>query len=212
MIRTPKSLIAVCLLAASSAAMAATTAELTVKGQVVPTACEPSFANAGVVQYQLSHGDLNPDATLPTSLQTKSLGFTIQCTSATPVATTWVDNKPEHNDNPAHANYFGFGKDANGDPIGRLWVQHPGSKAFGDNQPVDVIHSTDKTTWSKNNYGQVSKQHFTSFAAEGETTPGAYSVYSGDIQLKPTIRATEQMDMSGALEIDSSLTMEVVYL
>ncbi|WAH60140.1 DUF1120 domain-containing protein [Pseudomonas silvicola] len=212
MIRTPKSLIAICLLAASSAAMAGTTAELTVTGSVVPTACEPSFQNAGKVEYQLSHADLNADPTASTTVASKNLNFSINCTSATPVATRWVDNKPEHNDNAAHINYFGFGKDVNGEAIGRLWVQHPQSKALGDGQPVDVIHSTDKTNWAKNGYGQISKQHFTSFAAEGETTPKAFTTYTGTLQLKPTIRPSEQLDMSGALEIDSSLTMEVVYL
>jgi len=213
MLRTSKTLIAVALLAASASAMAANTAELTVTGKVLPTACTPEFANKGVVDYgDMFHGDLNADPTQSTTIASKNLAFTINCTSATPIATTWVDNKPEHNDNAAHNNYFGFGKDASDQPIGRLWVQIPGSKAQGDGEEVDVIHSLDKTTWDKNAYGQVSKVHFTSFAAVGETTPKAFKTYSGNLQLKPTVRPTETMDMSGALEIDSSLTMEVIYL
>ncbi|WP_249672317.1 DUF1120 domain-containing protein [Pseudomonas abieticivorans] len=213
MLRTHKSLLALCLLAASSTAMAASTAQITVTGQVLPTACTPSFANNGAIEYDnLSHGDLNADTSKFTNLATKNLGFTINCTSATALATTWVDNKPDHNDIPSHVSYFGFGKDASSNPIGRLWVQYRGSTAQGDGEPVDVIHSLDKQSWEKNAYGQVSKVHYTSFAAVGETTPKAFTTYSGDMQLKPIVRPTAQMDMSGALEIDSSITMEVVYL
>lgn len=211
--RIAKTLIALSLCAATQAAMAGPVAELKVSGKITPGACVPSFSDNGQVDYgELSHSDLNSDPTATTPLPTKNITFQIQCSSAIPIATTWVDNKPDSNDAPEHMYFFGLGKDAAGKPLGRVWVQHPGGRAQGDGEHIDVIHSEDKQTWFRNSGGQVSKTLFTSFAAPGELVPKAFTTYSGTMQLKPTVVATETLDMSAAMEIDASMTMEVNYL
>lgn len=211
--RIAKTFIALSLCAATQAALAGPAVELKVSGTIAPGACVPTFNSNGLVDYgNLAHSDLSSDPTATTPLPTKNITFEIACSSATPIATNWIDNKPANNSSPDDHNYFGLGKDVAGNPLGRVWVQHVAGRAYGDGETLDVIHSLDKQTWFRNSWGQVSKTHYTSFAAQGELSPKAFKNYSGTLQLKPTVQATEHLDLSAAMEIEGSMTMEVNYL
>ena len=51
-----------------------------------------------------------------------------------------------------------------------------------------------------------------SFAAVGTTTPGAYKNVSGMLSIQAIIDKTANLDITGDLPLDGSITLEVQYL
>lgn len=92
---TNTSLIASVIVAASSlastSAQAATSADLIIKGQISPPACNLSFADSTVDFGTRSFGSLNFGGTV---LPTQTATMNIACTGATRVSFSAVDNRP----------------------------------------------------------------------------------------------------------------------
>ncbi len=75
-------------------------------------------------------------------------------------------------------------------PIGHLWFQHGGGASVavtgnGAETHANVIMSLNGVDWIDAVYGQASKTWVNSFAPVGETTPAAYTTYSGNFVLNP---------------------------
>ena len=214
-----KTLLATCLLAASANALAATTADLKVTGKVVPASCDVTIGtgaplNLGDIQVSA----LESDPTKPTPMPNATLPYNITCTGPVAISTSWVDNQEADGTYPAAGNnLFSLGKDAADAPIGHLWIQHGGGASVavtgnGTETHANVLASADGITWVDSQYGQASKTQMNSFAPAGATTPAAYTTYSGNFTLKPTIAPVNDLDLSTSLNINANATMELSYL
>jgi len=214
-----KTLLATCLLAASANALAATTADLKVTGKVVPASCDVTIGTGAPVDLgDIQVSALNTDPDKPTARTVPAVPNNITCTGPVAISTSWVDNQEADGTYPAAGhNLFSLGKDAADAPIGHLWIQHGGGARVavtgnGAETHANVITSADGITWVDSSYGQASKPHMNSFAPAGATTPAAYSTYSGNFTLKPTIAPVNDLDLSTSLNINANATMELSYL
>ena len=214
-----KTLLATCLLAASANALAATTADLKVTGKVVPASCDVTIGTGAPLDLgDILISALNPDPDKPTALNVPTVPYNITCTGPVAISTSWVDNQEADGTYPAAGNnLFSLGKDAADAPIGHLWIQHGGGASVavtgnGTETHANVITSADGITWVDSSYGQASKTQMNSFAPAGATTPAAYTTYSGNFTLKPTIAPVNDLDLSTSLNINANATMELSYL
>ena len=213
-----KTLLATCLLAASANALAATTADLKVTGKVVPASCDVTIGtgaplNLGDIQVSA----LESDPAKPTPMPNATLPYNITCTGPVAISTSWVDNQEADGTYLTSQNFFSLGKDASDTPIGNLWIQHGGGAIVavtgnGTETHANVLASADGITWVDSQYGQASKTQMNSFAPAGATTPAAYTTYSGNFTLKPTIAPVNDLDLSTSLNINANATMELSYL
>ena len=215
-----KTLLVTCLLAVSGSAMAATTADLMVTGKIVPAGCDVTIGNGAPLDLgDINVADLNQDHDKPTTLANRGIGYSITCTGPVVLSTSWVDNKEADGIYPINGNHnlFSLGKDTADAPIGHLWFQHGGGASVavtgnGAETHANVIMSLNGVDWTDAAYGQASKTWVNSFAPVGETTPAAYTTYSGNFVLKPQIAPVNTLDLNTALTIDANATMELTYL
>ena len=214
-----KTLLVTCLLAVSGSALAATKADLLVTGKIVPAGCDVTIGNGAPLDLgDINVADLNPEHDKVTALPNRQVAYNVTCTGPVALSTSWVDNKDGDGTHPGpNNNYFSMGKDAAGSPIGSLWIQHGGGASVvvtgnGAETHANVIASDNGIDWRDNVYGAASKTQVNSFAPLGETTPAAYTTYSGRFVLKPAIAPVNTLDLSTALTIDANATMELTYL
>ena len=213
-----KTLLVTCLLAVSGSAMAATTADLMVTGKIVPAGCNVTIGNGAPLDLgDINVSSLNQD--VPTPLVVPSIPFNITCTGPVALSTGWIDNRASNGVYPSSApTRFSMGKDSADTPIGHLWIQHGSGESVqvtgnGSEVVANVIFSTDGgINWANSTYGQASQNHINSYAPVGEVTPAAYTTYTGTFKLKPQIAPANTLDLSSALTLDASATMEVTYL
>lgn len=119
-------LVGTVLLANCPWALAAGTADLFVKGQIVPSACTPSLERGGVIELgKLSHRDISEAGM--TELPEVLIGMEVNCQGPTLFALTPQDNRPQMYTPMA----FGFAKLASGAPIGGYWLDAGTMRADG---------------------------------------------------------------------------------
>src|SRR5579863_2268788 len=75
-----------------ASASAADTADLTVKGNIIPSACVPTFSRGGVVDFG-TFKTVNLNANGFTTLGTRDVQLTISCSSEKAVAVSIADNQ-----------------------------------------------------------------------------------------------------------------------
>ena len=194
------------LLAASTGAWAASTAELTVKGLITPSACTPSLSNGGVIDHgKISAKDLNPAQY--TIIGNHTLSLTVTCEAATAFALYGVDNRVGSTDNPSD---YGLGL-INGDQkLGHyvLMLSNP----LADNVPVQTIGSTDQgSSWNKERF--LDPGLYMSIAAMSDASqPLPTKDLVADLEVQTLINRTDGMDLSNEVLIDGSATLEMRYL
>ena len=207
-------LIALALL--SSAAQAASTVELTVKGLITPMACTPLLSGGGMVDFgKISRNDLN--LTNGTRLPHKYLTLTVNCNAAGHFALRMRDNR----DGTAHVNseiFYGLGLDSSGNKIGVYSVSFDPKQTVVDD--LAVVYGTESTTgglaWRTANLnpidvGSRSLLGFTDVV--GSTSgPSAIQTLTSTLKLEATINARQNLDLSVETPMDGSATLEVVYL
>ena len=207
-------LIALALL--SSNALAASTAELTVKGLITPMACTPQLSSGGLVDFgKISRNDLN--LTNGTRLPHKYLTLTVNCNAAGRFALRMRDNR----DGTAHVNseiFYGLGLDTAGNKIGVYSVSFDPKQTVVDD--LAVVYGTESTTgglaWRTSNLnpidvGSRSLLGFTDVAGS-MAGPSAIQTLTSTLKLEATINARQNLDLSVETPMDGSATLEVVYL
>ncbi|WP_050478105.1 DUF1120 domain-containing protein [Herbaspirillum rhizosphaerae] len=214
-----------CSLLASGLTHAAATTELKVTGVIRPAACTPSFAGGSTVDYGvLPPKSLNPSA--PTPLAQKTVPFSVTCDAATRIAIRATDNRKtsvvaglaaDANSGGAafddnHA--FGLGT-VGGKKIGTHVVRLIQGSVTADGALVDVIQETAAAgVWTRSNRGAFLNNWSSrkSFAAVGTTTPGAYKTIAGTLSIQAVIDKASNLDLTGDMPLDGSITLEVQYL
>lgn len=210
-------------LLASSVVHAADTAELQVRGAILPSACVPGFASGGIVDYgTILAKDVPLNANM--ALGERNLTFTVTCDNAAKIALRAVDNRAssivpgllaekngaEYTDSYA----FGLGVVA-GKTIG-VYKVNMSMNVTADNAIVSVLNSIENAPWfvatsSVNHFrgdGQIRK----SFAAGGATTPSAFKTVSGLLAISAILNKGSDLPLTQEIPLDGSATIEVLYL
>jgi len=218
-----------CALAASllapAVARGADTTELKVNGTVRPSACVPSLASGGVIDYGTI---LAKDVPLGTSkvLGERGIAFTVTCDAPTKIALTAIDNKHAsivpgliavlsstytYPDNMA----FGLGSVA-GKNIGAYKINFSNT-ATADGTSVDIITSVNNTVWATTKISGIN--HFSydgkfpkSFATPGSLTPAAFKTFNGSLLINTVLTKGSDLPLTQEIPLDGSATIEIQYL
>lgn len=190
--------------------------ETTLRASFAPGACTPELSNGGLVDFgTLSSSDLNPDK--GTRLPPKSLSLRIGCDAPTHYALVMHDNRA----GSATVNsevYYGLGFDNRHNKIGLYSLNVDPADVTADR--FTRLYRTDSTTagaaWSPANskpipVGQKSYLGFTD-AAGSTAGPVAIQNLNATVTVEAVIAATTSLDLSTAVHLDGSGTIEVFYL
>ncbi|MHC8397957.1 DUF1120 domain-containing protein [Pseudomonas sp. MDT1-17] len=91
-----RTLAAALLMSCASGAIASESAELSVRGEIVPSACSVSIPGGGVVDYgTLSYTDLISDNGGFMTKDDNKFKINVQCTAPAKVTLAFIDNKRE---------------------------------------------------------------------------------------------------------------------
>ncbi|QJI30867.1 DUF1120 domain-containing protein [Pseudomonas sp. ADAK18] len=194
------------MLLGSANTFAASTVDLTVKGLIVPSACNPDLSSGGVIDHgKISAKDLQTDK--PTLIGTHVMTLVMVCDSAISVALHSIDNRSGSSLLPTG---YGLGL-INGDQkLGwfTLMLRNP----VADNVQVQPIASLDGgNTW----YGESTWDAglFMSMASmSDDTQPVPMKELAVELVVNTSIAATDSLDLSNEVTLDGSATLEVKYL
>ena len=197
-------------------ALAASTAELAVKGLITPLACTPTLSNAGLVDFgKISRQDLNVDRR--TRLRDQALYLSIHCNAPGRFALRMQDNR----EGSAIVNsqiYYGLNLDGSGNRIGLYSLNFDPANTVVDRLPQ--VFRTDSTTggvaWSTSNSRPlpISARSYLGFTDRAGSTAGPIAIYHlvSRVIVETVIAPTSELDLSSEVQIDGSATLEVVYL
>ena len=202
-------LTAALLLTGASSAFAASSTDLTVTGIITPTACTPSLANGGVVDYgKRSAKDLSPTAHTPLGVETIQL--TVNCDAPAQFAIRTLDNR-ENTASEFGQTFFGLGLINGSEKLGRYGLGFLNPVA---DSSVRTIESNDEgDTWHTLFDDDVmSRNHWLSFAIPGERTPTFVQNVSVDIALYTSIAPANSLTLTDEVTLDGSATLQIKYL
>ena len=207
-------LAAIAVTLAVSTAVAAPSAELKVTGVIKPTACTPSFAGGGTLDYEIIQaGSLKPGEF--TELPDKSTTLTITCDGPAKLALSAKDSRstsvPEGFNTTFH---YGLGAVA-GKKVGGYYMFMNPEKPTTDGKNGYLMLSTDSNqTWTPvTGTGQIGKDRTFSFGASATAnTPAAFRVFSADVRVVPYINKPEELPLLQDVPLDGLATFEVTYL
>ncbi|PYY90516.1 hypothetical protein DNK59_04055 [Pseudomonas sp. TKO26] len=214
-----KTTCALAVLAATSGAVMADSVDVRVIGSIQPSACKPSLAGGGTLDY----GIITPQS-LKTSdytiLDKKQVQLAITCSAPTKVALvsrtgrpgTALDAMLQSPQDIAYApgdlgSAFGLGL-ANGKAIGgyNLFL----NDVTADGTAVLTIRQHDDKTWGSvdGNLVHGSMQSWTT----GGNQPVSFTTLSGTISAQAYINKASELDLSKPIQLDGLATLELVYL
>lgn len=189
-------------------AFAASTTDLTVKGQIVPSACAPSLSKNDIDLGRISVADLNQDTR--TYLTATTLLLNVDCEAATLFAIKATDNRVESTDNVVE---FGIGKTASGQRIGGYLMFL--DKSVADQEPVGAIFSQDNGSnwhklWSDDGWQTNFLVAIRDPAAGRTPIPAKNTQF--ELTVNPFILAKKDVTITEDTTIDGSVTIDVKYL
>ena len=188
--------------------IAASTAELAVKGMIVPSACELSLSAKTVEVGRISVKDLNQDTRTLLTPTTLTLG--INCDAPTLFAMKATDNR---SDSSITVSEFGVGKTATGEHIGGYILLL--DNAIADTATVLPIYSIDNgTTWARqwNDDAWATTMLLSIKAADGASIPILAKDTQMELSVNPFINPAKNVPIGQDTQIDGSATITVMYL
>ncbi|WP_191002128.1 DUF1120 domain-containing protein [Cupriavidus pauculus] len=207
--------------AASGAAFAADSADLTVKGVIKPSICNVALPDGGVIDFgTITASSLS--ATNATPLTEKWLDFTITCDSAAKVAAKVIDNRSgtaSLNDVGigGQAYKFGFGEQS-GKKLGAYTITAtPYSTVDGAyvNNSTNILASTDNgKTWTRNAASaRADGSSILALNAAGGDSPAAGKVFKYSLRVNGAIESTSNLPaLTTDISLDGNATFTVIYL
>lgn len=205
--KTLNALFATLLFTGASSAFAASSVDLTVRGLITPSACEPSLPSGGNVDIgKISAKDLKADDF--TNLGEHKVTLTVTCDAATLMAIEPQDNRAgsSADDIPVR---FGLGLINGTEKLGFLeaWLSAP----LADSVESRVIRSSDGgNTWERNS--NFSTGTLLSVADNTTLAPIPVQVFNADLNLTATIASASSLTLTEEVPIDGSVTLTVKYL
>lgn len=207
MSKSLNTLFAALLLCSAGNVLAASSVDLTVKGLITPSACEPTLSNGGVVDIgKISAKDLYADRS--TSLAKQTLQLTVTCDAATLMALEAKDNR-EGSDYENYIGAYGLGFINTTEKLGamELRILNP----VADGVSIRMIGSDDGgLTWYNSRY--FARDNILSAANTGIDAPIPVQLFTGDLIIQPTIAPTSGLTLTNEVAIDGSATLTVKYL
>lgn len=190
--------------------------ETTLRASFAPAACEPVLSNAGVVDFgTLSSKDLNHDKS--TRLPPKTLTLRVNCDAPTHFALRMQDNR----EGSATVNsevYYGLGFDQRNNKVGLYSLIFDPASAVADS--FSRVYRTDSTpygaAWSTANTNPISiaQKSYLGFtdSAGSNAGPVAIQHLTTGVKVEVIIAPASRLDLSSAVYLDGSATLEIVYL
>ncbi|WP_073523170.1 DUF1120 domain-containing protein [Pseudomonas fluorescens] len=200
------------LVLSATPVFAVDTADLQVIATIAPTACTPTFAGGGVIDYGLIPTTALNSATR-TLLPVRSINYSITCDAPIAIGTSWQDSRTSSavGGGPSA---FGLGMQGSAS-IGRYTItQRPGSGATGDGAAVDLLQRDTNGPWVAVTVGLQtnSSARIQAYAMPGNPDPAEFTVYAGTFEVAPSIAPTSTLDLSKSIALDGLATMTVRYL
>lgn len=191
------------LISAAPFALAASSTDLTVNGQITPAACTPTLSSSSIELGKISSQDLKQ--TSNTLIDTSDLALTVNCDAAIKFAVNHID----HQAGMWPGSGFGIGLDKRGEALGFFT---PKIKTIEENSTsYAAIQSTDNgTTWTSATTAEPDT--FLSIAAMGTTTPIAGKDVTFNFEVDTYIARADSLDLSDDTLIDGHMTFDVKYL
>jgi hypothetical protein len=204
-------LTAALLLTGASSAFAASSTDLTVTGIITPTACTPSLANGGVVDYgKRSAKDLNPTAHTPLGMETIQL--TVNCDASTQFALKASDNRAGST-SAGEAMTFGLGLINTNEKLGFYQLRFINPVA---DTPVTALFSRDKgDTWNQLwDDGIAATPFWIAFGNRTDSgwTPDFLQNVTVDIAVHAQIAPANNLTLTDEVTLDGSATLQIEYL
>lgn len=195
------------LIVHGSAALAASSVDLSVKGAITPSACMPSLSDNGQVDFgKLAARDLSVDRI--TELPPVTLKLSVNCEAPSLFALNGRDNRLGSSDF-FQSHYYGLGL-VNGDQkLGsyRIGVYDPVADT-----PVYPLFSFDNgVTWLVNSSGSYMGHAYLN-AFGDSPTPKALRSVTVDLRLETHIAPARTLTLTAEVPLDGSATVDMVYL
>ncbi|MBN2993492.1 DUF1120 domain-containing protein [Pseudomonas cedrina subsp. fulgida] len=200
-------LIATLLLTGAANAIAASSVDLSVRGLITPSACEPSLSNGGVYDLgKVSAKDLKADQS--TFLPAQTLQLSVTCDAATLMALEARDNR-ESSDYSNDISYYGLGMINDGEKLGRLSLRM--LTPVADGAEARAIASVDGgTSWYVER--AFMRDNILSVANTSSVVPLPLQRMDAGLYLVPEIAPTSGLTLNNEVAIDGSVTLTVRYL
>lgn len=205
--KTLNTLFATLLITGAGSALAASSVDLTVRGTITPSACEPTLSGGGTVDIgKVSARDLKADEN--TYLAEHVLQLTVTCDGATLVAIEPKDNRAG-SASEIDDSTFGLGLVNGSEKLGffNMVVQ----SAVADGNDVGAIASRDGgLTWARLMY--LINNGITSVANSTTIAPVPVQLLVADLIVAPGIAPANSLTLTEEVPIDGSATLTVKYL
>ncbi|MCP1417265.1 hypothetical protein J3D47_001508 [Pseudomonas laurylsulfativorans] len=189
--------------------------EISLRANFAPTACNVELSNGGQVDFgQLSKNDLQPDKNTP--LPPKDLTLRVDCDAPAKFALVMHDNRP----GSATVNseiYYGLGLDNGSNKIGLYSLNVDPANASADS--FARVYRTDSTTagvaWSSSSSNPIpfAGKSYLGFTDRAGSTAGPAWIQNltTTVTINAVIAPTTSLDLSTAVHLDGSATIEMLY-
>ncbi|MEB0044372.1 MULTISPECIES: DUF1120 domain-containing protein [unclassified Pseudomonas] len=187
--------------------LAASTADLAIKGAITPNACIPALSDGGVIDYgKLSAKALTSD--VYTSLPQQSLQLSVRCEGPTAFTLNTLDNRA--GSSALYDHWHGLGMTPNNEKLGStgLGLYNP----VADGVSVRTISSVDGgTTWQPSVFLGHSALTAISAAAP-PLTPIAVTNFDAELRFYTHIAPTNDLTLIDEVPLDGEATLQLTYL
>lgn len=205
--KTLNALFATLLISGTGTAFAASSVDLTVRGLITPSACEPTLSGGGNVEIgKISAKDLKVDEN--TQLADQALQLTVTCDAATLMAIEPKDNRAG-SASEVDDTAFGLGLVNGNEKLGFFAMAV--ESAVADDADVGPIASRDGgLTWTRLMF--LINNGITSVANSSTIAPVPVQVLVADLTITPFIAPASSLTLTEEVPIDGSTTLTVKYL
>lgn len=189
--------------------------EAILRARFAPAACDPSLSNGGIVDFgTLSVSELNADK--DTALPPKSLTLRVSCEAPTAFALIMQDNRVG-SATVVSDTHYGLGLDPRNNRIGLYSVSvntaNASADSFGRLYRTD---SSDRSVWSTadSTTAPISQKSAVGFTDSAHSTAGPVAIenLATSVTVDALIAPTNSLDLSSAIDLDGSATIEIIYL
>ncbi|NWC74508.1 DUF1120 domain-containing protein [Pseudomonas sp. P7759] len=193
--------------AGAGTAIAASSVDLTVRGLITPSSCEPSLPSGGNVDIgKISAKDLKADQA--TQLSAHNVPFTVTCDAATLMALEAKDNR-EGSDYNNDISQFGLGLINGNEKLGSMELRL--LNPLADGVASRIIGSRDGgLTWGNDRY--LARDNILSVADGSTDIPIPVQLFNAELNILPIIAPTNSLTLTEEVPIDGSVTLTVKYL
>ncbi|MCT4704928.1 DUF1120 domain-containing protein [Enterobacteriaceae bacterium H11S18] len=223
-----KKALLVFLTLAATSALAAESVDVKVSGTISPAACMPAISGGGIIDYGMIKADtLSADSY--TTLEQKTLNFSISCKAPTKVYIHMMNGRPgttagadEGAGGAAYAptplfniaNYPAVGLGVDGTVnIGGYGLALADVSA--DSKDVSLIYMIPYVPgWHpkpNSSFYTHDSDTLTSWSEQGSTIPLAFENLQGKIQVEAYLNKGSELDLTHDIQLDGLSTLELYY-